>query len=283
MRIIFCLSFTIIRLYREMCMTKVYWLPILLLCSAGCSSPESVFQTAEKAPSMPTYQKFITDYPESGLAEKARQRIADIDAWGKILSSQTIPPYEMYLKDFPDGLYRSRAEARIQEINDFDAARQKDISEEYRSFQNKYPGSLFAQEAAKRLSELRTAERRYQIIKWETNEDAIRIYMEEFHNTGYAALLKPVLDAAMRSGAEAQGVEVNAKNKEEETRLHLADQSGLLKADKLFPDRGTDGSVKTDNSQRESKKPAKNRHARAHGDQRPAPKTRTGGGTVPPR
>jgi len=165
----------------------------LILMVAGCANPEQSFQKAEQLRAKEAYTQFINDFPESKWVKKAEQRIAEIELWQTIEASQTLEDYEAYITSFSDGIFHKEAQSRMLDIKKFKAARDKDILAHYQNYLGNYPQGLFAQEATKRSAELVPADIGYQIIKSETNTEALKAYAKEFKDTGYSQLIKNYL------------------------------------------------------------------------------------------
>ncbi|RKZ60276.1 MAG: hypothetical protein DRR08_11745 [Candidatus Parabeggiatoa sp. nov. 2] len=170
----------------------IYFFSLILMVTS-CANPEQSFQKAEQLRAKEAYTQFINDFPESKWVKKAEQRIAEIDFWQTIKASQTRDDYEGYITSFSDGIFHKEAQSQILEIKEFNVARNKDILAHYQKYLEKYPQGLFAQEATKRSAELVPADIGYQIIKSETNTEALKAYAKEFQDTGYSQLIKNYL------------------------------------------------------------------------------------------
>lgn len=179
------------------------FLSALLLTAVGCG-PDWAFKKAEKARTQEAFEQFISKYPESELVERAQYRLAELDYWTEVESTLTRVPYEAYLDSFPDGLFLKEAAALQQEVIDFEAARGEDLIESYSDFEMKYQTSMFADSIAQRLEVLRPAAKGYEIVKAETNLDALRAYVNEHHGNGYGKLIIARLDSIAIQLAEAE-------------------------------------------------------------------------------
>ena len=141
------------------------------------------------------FQRVIDQFPASEFVELARSRMAELDYWAEAESSLTCDPYDIYLESYPDGLFLEEASVLKQQVMDYEEAREDDLLETYAIFEAKYPESMFADSIAQRIVVLQPAAGSYEVMKTETNTDALQAYLEEFGSTGYGKLVQARLDS----------------------------------------------------------------------------------------
>lgn len=179
----------------------------------SCANPEQSFQEAEQLRSKEAYAQFINDFPKSKWVKKAEQRIAEINFWQTIKTSQAVDDYEKYISSFPDGLFHKEAQSQMLDIKKFQVARDKDLLDHYQNYLHHYPQGLFVQEATTRSAELKAADIGYQVIKSETNLEALKAYAKEFQDTGYSQLINKHIENLLTDTPAFQQAEKSRSKK----------------------------------------------------------------------
>lgn len=86
----------------------------LLLCA--CASPEKDWQLASRDDSPNAYLEFLAKHPDSEFADRARQRIEELQvirAWERAEFKNTLTAYQSFIEKFDGSEYTAEARRRI--------------------------------------------------------------------------------------------------------------------------------------------------------------------------
>jgi len=88
-----------------------------LLAVAACSAEQQDWRAAEAAGTSEAYQQFLEQHPDSELAGKARERVADFleeRDWSQASRTGTADAYRGFLAAHPSGRWAQEARIRIE-------------------------------------------------------------------------------------------------------------------------------------------------------------------------
>jgi len=133
---------------------------LLTLTLIGCDRQDADWEQARQQDTIAAYESFIDSYPESDLAEQARDRLATLraeQAWTNAQRLDTIAAYQDFLQTHPDAAGTDEARARLENLQR--EARWRELSdsddvEALRSFADNHAGSAEAELARSRAEEL---------------------------------------------------------------------------------------------------------------------------------
>lgn len=185
------------RKFIQMAKQQLYVAFLLILL--GCASEGSQFKAAEDADTIPAYQSFLREHPDSQFSEKAKSRIqkkeldsaiakndvtvlraymdkypnshyyfkalADIERleWEKAKTIGTKAGYLNFVKSFPGSPLLKEARTAIEALT-WDVTVKTDSQESYKIFLKQYPNSTFRVKALTRLSSLEQAASKRAVI-----------------------------------------------------------------------------------------------------------------------
>ncbi len=144
-------------------------LPLVLAAlMAGCNGQGAAWQDAQQADTVPAYQQFLDDYPDSPHAGDARQRLQALQraqSWAQATQADTIDAYQKFLGEYSSGDEVDQARQRLAELQ-----REKDWSElsdsndiqALEAFADRNQGTALAEQAQQRIDELEAAARQEQ-------------------------------------------------------------------------------------------------------------------------
>jgi hypothetical protein len=105
----------------------------LLACLAGCTGPNSLeraqppdalaWDEARLADNPYFYQRFLTQYPTSAFARRARARLKALE-WAVVQQVDGVPDYARFIRAYPDSVWVPQAQARLTELEEQDTRRQ---------------------------------------------------------------------------------------------------------------------------------------------------------------
>lgn len=88
-----------------------------LIALAACSAEQQDWRAAESAGTSEAYQHFLEQHPESELAAKARERVADFAEdrdWSEAIRIGTAEAYRGFLGAHPNGRWAQEARIRVE-------------------------------------------------------------------------------------------------------------------------------------------------------------------------
>ncbi len=92
---------------------------LVALCITSCGSPDKSWDLAEREDTPQGYLEFLAKYPDGEFAERARQRIAELDelrAWERAQFRDRIENYQRFIENFPDSNFGAPAKARAAQL-----------------------------------------------------------------------------------------------------------------------------------------------------------------------
>ena len=122
----------------------------------GCATPESAWQEAQNRDSFSSYQKFLTDYPNSEFSTEAQKRLHRKKAQRAFeLASRDNRErsFAEIVREYPDTEYASIATEKLAQF-EFDRAARANRIIDWRQFLRKFPSSRLATEAQSRIDKL---------------------------------------------------------------------------------------------------------------------------------
>jgi len=136
---------------------------IILLIIVACSSDKKDWQNAKQLNTIPLYEDFIKNHPESEFVDSANYLIEDIyfQNWQNAKQLDSIPVYEDYIKKYPESKFIDSVKHNIDRLIYINAAAKKPFSiENVLQFIYDYPENKFVENAKTILNQAK------EILKW---------------------------------------------------------------------------------------------------------------------
>jgi hypothetical protein len=96
---------------------KIALIALLAALSAGCSREQQDWRSAEAADTSEAYGRFVEQHPDSELAVRARERLAQLEEerdWSDAARVATVDGYRQFLARHPGGKWSEEARIRIE-------------------------------------------------------------------------------------------------------------------------------------------------------------------------
>lgn len=96
---------------------RVALVTVLAVSIAGCSREQQDWRSAEAADTQEAYGRFVEQHPDSELAVRARERLAQLDEerdWAEAGRAATVDGYRQFLAHHPSGRWAEEARIRIE-------------------------------------------------------------------------------------------------------------------------------------------------------------------------
>jgi cell division septation protein DedD len=92
-------------------------LAVLTVLATGCSREQQDWRSAESADTSEAYGRFVEQHPDSELAVRARERLAQLEEernWAEAGHVATVDGYRAFLAQHPSGKWSEEARIRIE-------------------------------------------------------------------------------------------------------------------------------------------------------------------------
>jgi ankyrin repeat protein len=198
--------------YRFLCVTGL--LAAFVVCLGGCASAQRDWKQASEEGTIPAYERFVAEYPESEFTFQANAKLAELRAdraWNTATEANDIAAYEGFLSDH--GRARQAGEARnrlakLQLERDWKTTEVAGGISAYESFLEKHPRSEHTEAAQARLGDLR-ADREWARIKDGANIPAYEAFLVQYGESAHAAAASARLEELRIAAAFADACGVN--------------------------------------------------------------------------
>jgi len=154
----------------------------------GCTTMGTRYREVRMTDTVPAYEDFLKEYPESPYDGEIKERIKVL-SWDKTKSTNTTDAYDSYIRKYPGSEFTNEAKEEIERISWLGAKKTGSV-ESFKNYLKKYPDGKYKENANKKVLELHWKEIR-EIDEIEYYEK----FLKEHSETDFASLARERIEA----------------------------------------------------------------------------------------
>ncbi|MBI4774386.1 MAG: outer membrane protein assembly factor BamD [Deltaproteobacteria bacterium] len=167
---------------------RYMWISMAVCVLVGCATVEKDWQAARTGDSIPSYETFLSEHPESPVSTQARTRLEQLYSerdWDQARKAHTIPEYEAFLQKHPNSEHASKALALVEELRarrDWAETRTSSNVSNVEAFLRNHPDSEYSEQARSLLEKL-DAERAWTEAQSEDTVSGYEAFLTKYPNS----------------------------------------------------------------------------------------------------